>query len=102
MTSAYTTATFLTVIARNTVTKQPRGARQAVNLTLAMALLALSAHAQQYPSKPIRSISPFAAGGGNDLISRIVTQKVAESMKQQVIVETRAGANGIVGTEAAA
>jgi tripartite-type tricarboxylate transporter receptor subunit TctC len=67
-----------------------------------MALLAFPAHAQQYPSKPIRSISPFAAGGGNDLISRIVTQKVAEGVKQQVIVETRAGANGIVGTEAAA
>ena len=72
--------------------------------TAAVVLLAshAPAHAQQYPSKPIRSISPFAAGGGNDVISRIVTQKLAESMKQQVIVESRPGANGIVGTEVAA
>jgi tripartite-type tricarboxylate transporter receptor subunit TctC len=56
----------------------------------------------QYPAKPIRIISPFAAGGGNDVISRTVGAKMSESLKQPVIVETRAGANGIVGTEAAA
>ena len=59
-------------------------------------------HAQQYPSKPIRFVSPFAPGGGNDVISRTVAAKVSENVKQQVIVDNRAGANGIVGTEIAA
>ena len=57
---------------------------------------------QAYPSRPIRIISIFAAGGGNDIICRIVAQKLTDSLKQQVIVENRVGANGIVGTEAAA
>jgi len=60
------------------------------------------AAAQQYPSKPIRIISIFAAGGGNDTISRTVGAKVGELVKQQIIVENRPGANGIVGTELAA
>ena len=57
---------------------------------------------QAYPSRPIRIISIFAAGGGNDVLCRIVAQKLTDSLKQQVIVENRVGANGIVGTEAAA
>ena len=57
---------------------------------------------QVYPSRPIRIISPFAAGGGNDLLCRTVAAKLTESFKQQVIVENRTGANGIIGTEAAA
>ena len=57
---------------------------------------------QTYPSRPIRIISPFAAGGGNDLLCRTVAAKLTESLRQQVIVENRTGANGIIGTEAAA
>lgn len=61
------------------------------------------ASAQQgYPSRPIRIISPFAAGGGNDFLCRTVAAKLTESLKQQVIVENRTGANGIIGTEAVA
>ena len=55
-----------------------------------------------YPAKPMRIISPFPPGGGNDLLCRAVAQKLTENLKQQVIVENRPGANGIIGTEAAA
>ena len=72
-------------------------------VALALAGLAIGpASAQQYPSKPIRIISPFAPGGGNDVISRTIAAKLTEAFKQQVIVESRTGANGIVGTEVAA
>lgn len=64
--------------------------------------LPIAAFTQGYPSKPIRIISPFAAGGGNDVICRLVATKLTETMKQQVIAETKAGASGIIGTEAAA
>ncbi|MGH8621022.1 MAG: tripartite tricarboxylate transporter substrate binding protein [Burkholderiales bacterium] len=73
---------------------------------LALALVAAfsAAHAQtgKWPERPIRIISPFPPGGGNDTLCRIVAQKLAENVRQQVIVENRAGANGIVGTEVAA
>ena len=58
--------------------------------------------AQAYPSRPIRIISIFPPGGGNDILCRAVAQKLTENLKQQVIVENRPGANGIIGTEAAA
>jgi tripartite-type tricarboxylate transporter receptor subunit TctC len=57
---------------------------------------------QPYPSRPVRIISPFPAGGGNDLICRVIAPRLSENLKQQVIVENRGGANGILGTEAAA
>ena len=57
---------------------------------------------QAWPVKPVRIISPFAPGGGNDVLSRAVAHKLTDSLKQQVIVENRPGANGIIGTEAAA
>jgi tripartite-type tricarboxylate transporter receptor subunit TctC len=57
---------------------------------------------QPYPSRPIRIISIFPPGGGNDILCRAVAQKLTENLKQQVFVENRAGANGIIGTEAAA
>ncbi len=55
-----------------------------------------------YPLKPIRIISPFAAGGGNDAFLRTLAPKLTENLKQPIVVDTRAGANGIVGTELAA
>lgn len=77
-------------------------------LSFALATLAgIGAHVcalaqSTYPSKPVRIISIFAPGGGNDVICRLVAQQLTERLKQQVIVENRVGANGIVGTEAAA
>ena len=61
-----------------------------------------SALAQAYPSRTIRIISIFPPGGGNDILCRAVAQKLTDNLKQQVIVENRPGANGIIGTEAAA
>ena len=52
-----------------------------------------------YPSKPVRIVVPFAPGGGTDVIARHLATGMSESMKRQFIVDNRAGANGIVGTE---
>jgi tripartite-type tricarboxylate transporter receptor subunit TctC len=78
--------------------------KQAVYLTAFLALIGgQPTFAQQaYPLKPIRIISPFAAGGGNDAFLRTLAPKLTENLKQQIIIDTRAGANGIVGTELAA
>jgi tripartite-type tricarboxylate transporter receptor subunit TctC len=67
-----------------------------------MAALALVApvHAQEFPNKPVRIIVPYAAGGGTDLVARIVAQKLQEKWGQPVVVENRAGAGGNLGSEA--
>src|SRR5262247_4947685 len=62
-------------------------------------VVALSAHAQSYPTKPVHLVVPFPPSGGNDVFARIVSLKLSEAWKQQVIVENRPGAGGSVGTE---
>lgn len=71
-------------------------------VTVAMLALTHGAWAQAFPSKPIRLIAPFSAGGALDLIARGVGQKLAESMGQPVLVENRAGASGAIGSDAVA
>ncbi len=66
------------------------------------AAFVLSAHAQEYPNKPVRLISPFSAGGGADTVARFFGQKLASTLQQQVIVDNRAGAGSIIGTDLAA
>ncbi len=71
---------------------------------LALALATLCAcpavvFSQAYPSKPIRLIVPFPAGGGVDYIGRIVGKGLSERLGQQVLVDNRPGANAIVGLE---
>ena len=61
--------------------------------------MAAGAMAQQYPAKPVRIVVPFAPGGGTDVIARFLATGLSESVKRQFIVENRAGANAIVGTE---
>ena len=68
----------------------------------ALVLFGQGVSAQSFPSKPIRLIAPFAAGGALDLIARGVGAKLAESMGQPVVVENRAGASGAIGSEAVA
>ena len=87
------------------MTRRMRSAWGAWLLAAGVALVSVpeGVHAQQsYPSRALRIISPFAAGGGNDMICRTVGQKLGEALKQPVVVENRPGANGIVGTEAVA
>jgi tripartite-type tricarboxylate transporter receptor subunit TctC len=64
------------------------------------ALTSGSAAAQSYPNKPIRMIIPFPPGGGNDVIARLVGQKLSTRLGQPVVLDNRAGANGIVGLSA--
>src|SRR3954466_9030339 len=69
--------------------------------TVAVAAMgvALPAIAQTYPAKPIRLISPFPPGGSVDVVGRLMAAKVSESIGQQMIVENRSGASGVIGTE---
>src|SRR5581483_7743106 len=74
---------------------------------LALVLLVLGAAvpmaaADDYPSRPIRVIVPFEPGGAPDVVTRIVAAAVQKPLGQSVVVENRAGANGIVGMQAAA
>jgi len=71
-------------------------------LLFILALAAVSAQAQSFPSRPIRMLVPFPAGGSVDTVARWVSSKMADAFKQPVIVENRAGAGGNVAADALA
>jgi len=66
------------------------------------ATLALPVAAQGFPSKPVRLIIPFSAGGAADVPGRIVAHRLGEVLKQQVLVDNRPGAGSTIGADAAA
>jgi tripartite-type tricarboxylate transporter receptor subunit TctC len=73
-------------------------------LKAAVLLLALGAPvaADEYPAKPLRLIVPFPPGGSNDVVGRMIATQLSERLGKQVVVDNRAGAGGIIGTEIAA
>jgi tripartite-type tricarboxylate transporter receptor subunit TctC len=81
---------------------------KATRLLLAIAGATLTAFtaggawSQAYPTKPIKLISPYPPGGGTDAAARIIAQALGDQMGQQVVVDTRGGASGLIGTELAA
>ena len=69
-------------------------------LCAALALLSYGIHAQDaWPSKPISLVIPFAAGSGTDALGRVIAQKLSERLKQQGVVENRAGASAQISAE---
>jgi tripartite-type tricarboxylate transporter receptor subunit TctC len=76
--------------------------RTARLLGIACALSAAPALAQTGPAQPIRWISPFAPGGGADFTSRAIAQKLGPALGQQVLIDNRGGAGGMVGVDLAA
>ena len=60
------------------------------------------ADAQSYPNRLVKVVVPFAAGGGTDVMARIIAQKLNEAWLRSVVVENRTGAGGIIGADAVA
>ena len=71
-------------------------------LSLALAVGPLVGHAASYPAKPVRLIVPFPPGGSNDIVGRIVGAELTKKLGQQVVIDNRAGAGGIIGSDIAA
>lgn len=65
-------------------------------------VIPLAAEAQEWPNRPIRFIVPFPAGGSTDVAARVIGEHLSRMLGQQIVVENKSGASGVVGTEAAA
>ena len=78
--------------------------RMLLTVLTGLSLLALpaAAVAEDFPSKPIRLIVPFPAGGPNDIIARVIGQRMSELTKQPVVIDNRGGQGGVLGTDALA
>ncbi|MEN3288064.1 MAG: hypothetical protein V7634_2364, partial [Bradyrhizobium sp.] len=71
-------------------------------LGLALASWPAIAQTEDFPTKPIRLIVPFPAGGPNDIIARVIGQRMSELFKQTVVIDNRGGQGGVLGTDAVA
>lgn len=70
-------------------------------LAAPLATASQGAHAQAWPSKPIRLVVPYAAGGPADVIARLVARKAGEVLRQTIVIDNKAGAGGTIGVDAA-
>ena len=77
-----------------------RSASRSLAVLCGAVLYASAALAQPYPNKPIKAIVPFAAGSTTDQIGRAFAQKMSETLGQIIVVENRAGVNGMLGADA--
>jgi tripartite-type tricarboxylate transporter receptor subunit TctC len=73
--------------------------RIALALALAGSCYVGSSHADDYPSRPVRLIVPYAPGGGADTVARLVARRVSDTIGQTVVIENRGGAGSIIGTD---
>src|SRR5262249_20108273 len=71
-------------------------------LASVLVLLQFGAHAQDYPSRPVTVVAPYAAGGGADLVARLLAQKLGERLGQSFVVENRLGAGGVIAAASVA
>src|SRR5882762_3097688 len=76
-----------------------RGMQALFILSVLVAACMSASHAQSYPSKPIRMIVPIAAGGGTDIVGRLISPLLSEQMGVTVFVDNRPGAGSVIGTE---
>ena len=76
--------------------------RNVLASSLALSLATSGVQAQSWPARPIRIIVPYPPGGSSDIIARAISQALSEALKQPVVVENRAGANGNLGADAVA
>jgi tripartite-type tricarboxylate transporter receptor subunit TctC len=81
------------------VRKMITSARTLAYPILLLSLTAALSHAADYPTKSVRLIVPFPPGGPNDILGRVLAQKLAEQLRYQVVVDNRGGAGGIIGAE---
>jgi tripartite-type tricarboxylate transporter receptor subunit TctC len=81
-------------------TMSKRLSRLATTAFVLLAMTAAAAAADDYPNKPIRLIVPFPPGGSNDVVGRLIAKTLGEKLGQQVFVDNRGGAGGMIGTEA--
>ena len=82
--------------------EQPTGWRVSLGLLALLACVPCSvASAQDFPSRPVRFIVPYAPGGSGDIVTRFLANKLAATWGQQTIVENKPGGGGLIGTEAA-
>src|SRR6478735_11488844 len=76
--------------------------RTFLGLTCSLVFVATQGHAADYPTRPIKLVVPYAAGGPTDVLGRMVGDYLSRDLKQPVVIENKAGAQGAIGADAVA